>query len=153
MDSVKNNPRKDALVLLFLSQEMRVLDGFINVRHRTVGATMRANLPNITAPKQRRNTVCRSLRASAFKCFCFGYTGLVPQASSARRVKTSLAAFPVDLLGRFRQEVPMPIAFDGYVERLATMSSTCLVAVACNRYSVPCELAGQRVSIRLPPAG
>lgn len=31
------------------------------------------------------------------------------------------------------------------------MSSTCLVAVARNRYSVPCELAGQMVSTRLYP--
>ena len=30
----------------------------------------------------------------------------------------------------------------GYVERSAKVSSTCLVAVARNRYSVPCELAG-----------
>ncbi|MDP3476214.1 MAG: IS21 family transposase, partial [Hydrogenophaga sp.] len=41
--------------------------------------------------------------------------------------------------------------FDGYVERSAKVSSTCLVAVARNRYSVPCELAGQRVSTRLYP--
>ena len=47
--------------------------------------------------------------------------------------------------------MPMPTPFDGYVERSAKVSSTCLVAVACNRYSVPCELAGQRVSTRLYP--
>jgi len=45
----------------------------------------------------------------------------------------------------------MPAAFDGYVERPARVSSTCLVAVARNRYSVPCELAGQMVSTRLYP--
>ncbi len=45
----------------------------------------------------------------------------------------------------------MPTVFDGYVERSAKVSSTCLVAVARNRYSVPCELAGQRVSTRLYP--
>jgi hypothetical protein len=39
--------------------------------------------------------------------------------------------------------MPMPTAFDGYVERSAKVSSTCLVAVARNRYSVPCELVGQ----------
>jgi len=48
--------------------------------------------------------------------------------------------------------MPMPTAFDGYVERSAKVSSTCLVVVARNRYSVPCELAGQRVSTRLYPA-
>ena len=47
--------------------------------------------------------------------------------------------------------MPMPTAFDGYVEKSARVSSTCLVAVARNRYSVPCELAGQRVSTRLYP--
>jgi hypothetical protein len=47
--------------------------------------------------------------------------------------------------------MPMPTAFDGYVEKPARVSSTCLVSVARNRYSVPCELAGQRVSTRLYP--
>ena len=47
--------------------------------------------------------------------------------------------------------MPMPAAFDGYVEAPARVSSTCLVAVARNRYSVPCELAGQMVSARLYP--
>ena len=48
--------------------------------------------------------------------------------------------------------MPMPSAFDGYIERSAKVSSTCLVAVERNRYSVPCELAGQRVSTRLYPS-
>jgi transposase len=47
--------------------------------------------------------------------------------------------------------MPMPQAFDGYVEKPARVSSTCLVAVARNRYSVPCELAGQMISTRLYP--
>lgn len=47
------------------------------------------------------------------------------------------------------QMMPMPTVFDGYVESQAKVSSTCLVSVQRNRYSVPCELAGQRVSIRL----
>jgi hypothetical protein len=49
--------------------------------------------------------------------------------------------------------MPMPEPFDGYVENPARVSSTCLVSVARNRYSVPCELAGQQVSTRLYPAG
>lgn len=44
--------------------------------------------------------------------------------------------------------ISMPTAFDGYIERSAKVSSTCLVAVASNRSFVPCELAGQRVSTR-----
>ena len=47
--------------------------------------------------------------------------------------------------------MPMPVAFDGYVEKQARVSSTCLVAVARNRYSVPCELVGQKLSTRLYP--
>jgi len=49
------------------------------------------------------------------------------------------------------QLMPMPEPFDGYVEKLARVSSTCLVAVARNRYSVPCEFVGQMVSTRLYP--
>ena len=47
--------------------------------------------------------------------------------------------------------MPMPAPFDGYVEKPARVSSTCLVSVARNRYSVPCELFGQMVSTRLYP--
>lgn len=47
--------------------------------------------------------------------------------------------------------MPMPEPFDGYVERIARVSSTCLVAIARNRYSVPCEWAGKMVSTRLYP--
>ena len=47
--------------------------------------------------------------------------------------------------------MPMPAAFDGYVEESARVSSTCLVSLAKNRYSVPCEFAGQMVSTRLYP--
>lgn len=57
-----------------------------------------------------------------------------------------------DMLEQERAEMmPMPTPFDGYVENPARVSSTCLVRVARNRYSVPCELAGRRVSIRLYP--
>lgn len=49
------------------------------------------------------------------------------------------------------QLMPMPAPFDGYVEEVARVSSTCLVSVARNRYSVPCELAGQMVSTHLYP--
>ena len=58
----------------------------------------------------------------------------------------------LEMLEQERLELmPMPTAFDGYVEKIARVSSTCLVSVARNRYSVPCELAGQRVSTRLYP--
>ena len=47
--------------------------------------------------------------------------------------------------------MPVPEPFDGYVENPARVSSTCLVSVQRNRYSVPCELAGQMVSTRIYP--
>jgi transposase len=47
--------------------------------------------------------------------------------------------------------MPMVSAFDGYVESIGRVSSTCLVSVARNRYSVPCELVGHLVSVRLYP--
>ena len=47
--------------------------------------------------------------------------------------------------------MPMPTAFDGYLESQHKVSSTSLVAVASNRYSVPCEFVGQRVGARLYP--
>ena len=47
--------------------------------------------------------------------------------------------------------MPMPEPFNGYVESPARVSSTCLVAVARNRYSVPCELASHTVSTHLYP--
>ena len=47
--------------------------------------------------------------------------------------------------------MPMPAAFDGYVEEAVRVSSTCLISVARNRDSVPCELAGQMMSVRLYP--
>jgi hypothetical protein len=49
------------------------------------------------------------------------------------------------------QMMPFPGDFDGYVEVLARVSGTCLVSFQRNRYSVPCRLAGQMVSLRLYP--
>ena len=47
--------------------------------------------------------------------------------------------------------MPMPAPFDGYVDKSVRVSSTCLVSIGRNRYSVPCELVGQWVSSRLYP--
>lgn len=47
--------------------------------------------------------------------------------------------------------MPMPTQFDGYVESSARVSGTCLINVQRNHYSVPCELAGKMVSVRLYP--
>lgn len=47
--------------------------------------------------------------------------------------------------------MPMPTPFDGYVEKAARVSSTCLVTIQRNRYSVPCEFAGHMVSTHLYP--
>ena len=47
--------------------------------------------------------------------------------------------------------MPMVTPFDGYVETQGKVSSTCLVSLDRHRYSVPCELVGQLVSLRLYP--
>jgi transposase len=47
--------------------------------------------------------------------------------------------------------MPMVTPFDGYVETLGKVSSTCLVSFDRSRYSAPCELVGQMVSIRVYP--
>jgi len=57
-----------------------------------------------------------------------------------------------EMLEQERAEMmPMPMPFDGYVEKAVRVSSTCLVTIQRNRYSVPCELVGQWVSSRLYP--
>lgn len=43
---------------------------------------------------------------------------------------------------------PITATFDGYFEQTLRVSSTCLVSHDRNRYSVPAEHAGQRVSLR-----
>jgi len=47
--------------------------------------------------------------------------------------------------------MPMVPAFDGYVETIATVSSTSLVSIERNKYSVPCAFANQKLSVRLYP--
>src|SRR5664280_428793 len=42
--------------------------------------------------------------------------------------------------------MPMPTPFDGYVEVIARVSSTCLVTVERNQYSVPCHLANSKAT-------
>ena len=53
----------------------------------------------------------------------------------------------------FAEEIPLlrPVTtkFNGYVEQMMRVSSTCLVRVDRNRYSVPASAAGQAVSVRL----
>jgi hypothetical protein len=58
----------------------------------------------------------------------------------------------VEMLELERQHLmPMPVPFDDYVQEFSRVSSTCLVTVARNRYSVPCEWARHTVSTRLYP--
>ena len=53
----------------------------------------------------------------------------------------------------FEQEQPTlkPLGkpFDGYVEKAVRVTSTCLVQYDTNQYSVPCEYAKQRISVRV----
>lgn len=47
--------------------------------------------------------------------------------------------------------MPMIVPFDGYVETVGKVSSTCLVSFDRCRYWAPCELVGQVVGIRVYP--
>ncbi|HEY4975677.1 MAG TPA: IS21 family transposase [Steroidobacteraceae bacterium] len=48
---------------------------------------------------------------------------------------------------------PVTAPFDGYVEHMLRVSSTCLVVLDRNRYSVPAEFAGRAVSVRSTATG
>ncbi|MBB6290674.1 integrase-like protein [Pseudomonas sp. SJZ103] len=73
------------------------------------------------------------------------YAELVHPQYSGLTVAEVLELEPAEMM-------PMPTGFDGYVERTVRVSSTCLISVARNRYSVPCERDGQGVSSRLYPS-
>jgi hypothetical protein len=47
--------------------------------------------------------------------------------------------------------MPMPRAFDGFVEHTKRVSPTCLISFECNRYSVPASFANRPVSLRVYP--
>jgi transposase len=49
--------------------------------------------------------------------------------------------------------LPIKAAFDGYVEKTMRVSSTCLVKVDHNRYSVPADWANRVVSVRITATG
>lgn len=63
--------------------------------------------------------------------------------------------YDLTLAEMLEQEQPhlmaMIVPFDGYVETLGKVSSTCLVTYDRNRYSAPCELVGQMVGMRVYP--
>src|SRR5690606_6609840 len=45
--------------------------------------------------------------------------------------------------------MPMPVAFDGFVEHTKRVSSTCLITFERSRYSVPASFANRPVSVRI----
>ena len=47
--------------------------------------------------------------------------------------------------------MPVPVAFDGFVEVSKRVSSTCLVTFEHNRYSVPASFANRVISLRVYP--
>jgi transposase len=47
------------------------------------------------------------------------------------------------------QLMPLPAAFDGFVEHAKRVSSTCLIAFENNRYSVPASFANRIISLRV----
>ena len=49
------------------------------------------------------------------------------------------------------QMMPVPVAFDGFIEHSKRVSSTCLITFEHNRYSVPASFANRVVSLRVYP--
>ncbi|MBO6753421.1 MAG: hypothetical protein JJ903_10135 [Spongiibacter sp.] len=47
--------------------------------------------------------------------------------------------------------MPVPPAFDGFVEDVKRVSSTCLITHEHNRYSVPASFANRMISLRIYP--
>ena len=47
--------------------------------------------------------------------------------------------------------MPVPAAFDGFIERSKRVSSTCLITFEHNRYSVPASFANRVISLRVYP--
>ena len=79
----------------------------------------------------------------------------ISQQQSSRRLSTELGECQFTLAEMLDLErehlMSMPEPFNEYVENPARVSTTFLVNVARNKYSVPCEWAGQMVSTRLYP--
>lgn len=49
------------------------------------------------------------------------------------------------------QLMPMPTAFDGFIEHTKRVTSTCLIHFERNRYSVPASFANRPISLRVYP--
>ena len=47
--------------------------------------------------------------------------------------------------------MPLPVAFDGFVELSKRVSPTCLISFERNRYSVPASFANRPISLRIYP--
>ena len=47
--------------------------------------------------------------------------------------------------------MPLPVAFDGFIEMSKRVSPTCLISFERSRYSVPASFANRPVSLRIYP--
>jgi len=75
----------------------------------------------------------------------WAYTPELAQRSHPTQSQRTIAACFADEQPLLR---PITARFDGYVEDMVRVSSTCLVRVDRNRYSVPASAAGCAVSVR-----
>ena len=76
-----------------------------------------------------------------------GYYASVSRRQTAPILKTKAKPLPRSLQEQADLR-PVTAAFDGYYEHLTKVYSTCVVQYDRNRYSVPCDYAGQPVSVR-----
>src|SRR3989344_4666215 len=131
-------------------------------RSRRLAASPGAASTTTCAPQWTRCSAASSAPSTRDSRPCAATTCSTPtSATSPRAGRRGWSATPHPIHRQFtvaemwELEKPhlmsMPAPFNGYVELLARVSSTCLVAAARNRYSVPCEWAGHIVSTRVYP--
>ena len=69
--------------------------------------------------------------------------------------ETAHGTFPGTIADVWAEEraalMPLPVAFDGFVEVSKRVSPTCLISFERNRYSVPASFANRPVSLRVYP--
>ncbi|MGY9040058.1 MAG: IS21 family transposase [Rhodobacterales bacterium] len=75
---------------------------------------------------------------------CVALWGKIPHAALPGSVADVWAAEQAALM-------PLPPAFDGFVEHSKRVSPTCLISFERNRYSVPASFANRPVSLRVYP--
>src|SRR5690606_14118295 len=89
--------------------------------------------------------------SAAWRCgMRFRMVGCPPLAHAGMRCRAAGSIADV-WAGEQAALMPLPCAFDGFVEHTKRVSPTCLINFERNRYSVPASFANRPVSLRVYP--